>query len=109
MKTCEQEKRLEDIEKAKINLETAKIAWKGLERFFAAGSVIYVSPELELVDVAYALSCDDTEHFKTWMQNGKVEHVTDQQAITWHEADATLWSVVIKPWVLVQEIRVNRP
>ena len=27
-----------------------------------------------------------------------------QQAQQWHEQNATLWAVVIKPWVLVQEV-----
>ena len=32
----------EDIEKAKINLETAKISWSELLRFFAGGTVLKV-------------------------------------------------------------------
>ncbi len=101
----EQQTALENIEKAKINLETAKIAWQELERFFAAGSVIYVADDLALIDVAYALSQDDSERFKTWMAEGKVEHISDQQAIKWHEEKASVWSVVVRPWVLVQEIK----
>ncbi len=104
MDTKIQETQFEEVEKGKINLETAKIAWKDLERFFAAGAVIYVAPELTIIDVAYALSQDDTQQFKAWMDAHKVEHVSDQQAIKWHEEGATLWSVVVKPWVLVQEI-----
>lgn len=99
-----EEKQLESVEKGKINLETAKIAWKELERFFAAGSVIYVAPQLALIDVAYALSQDDLTQFKAWMDKSLVEHVSDQQAIKWHESEATVWSVVVKPWVLVQDI-----
>ncbi len=101
----EQQAALEDIEKAKINLETAKIAWQELERFFAAGSVIYVADDLALIDVAYALSQDDSEQFKAWMSQGKVEHVSDEQAIKWHEEKASVWSVVVRPWILVQEIK----
>ncbi|MBN4081922.1 MAG: hypothetical protein COC05_00135 [Gammaproteobacteria bacterium] len=104
MKQNTQEQQLADVEKGKINLETAKITWKELERFFAAGAVVYVAPELVLIDVAHALSQDDAEQFKLWMNDGKVEHVSDRQAIKWHEDDATVWSVVVKPWVLVQDI-----
>ncbi len=96
--------KLAAIEKGKINLETAKISWKDLERFFAAGSVINVEPKLALIDVAYALSQNNTQQFKTWMEEGLVDHVSDQQAIKWHENAAIVWSVVVKPWILVQNI-----
>lgn len=100
----DEKEKLAAIEKGKINLETAKISWQELERFFAAGSVINVEPQLTLIDVAYALSQDDTEQFKAWMAEGLVDHVSDQQAIQWHENNAVVWSVVVKPWILVQDI-----
>lgn len=103
MDTNKEEQR-EAVEKGKINFETAKISWQDLERFFAAGSVVYVSPELALIDVAYALSQDNSDQFKTWMNANKVAHVSDEQAIAWHESGASVWSVVVKPWVLVQDI-----
>ncbi|MBL1432114.1 MAG: DUF2288 domain-containing protein [Gammaproteobacteria bacterium] len=103
MKTNDEEKQLESVEKGKINLETAKINWQDLERFFAAGSIVYVVPQLALIDVAYALSQDDTTQFKAWMDENLVAHVSDQQAIAWHKSEATVWSVVVKPWILVQD------
>ncbi len=104
MNANKEEEELEAVEKGKINLETAKIAWQDLERFFAAGTVVYVSPELALIDVAYALSRDNSEQFKAWMDANKVAHVSDEQAIVWHESDASVWSVVVNPWILVQDI-----
>lgn len=94
----------EDIEKAKINLETAQIAWRDLERFFASGIVIYVAPTLPMVDVAYAIAQDNVTLVKSWMESRQLEHVSDAQAIQWHKDDTMVWSVVVKPWVLVQEI-----
>jgi len=107
MDANKEEQQQEAVEKGKINFETAKIAWQDLERFFAAGSVVYVSPELALIDVAYALSQDNSEQFKAWMGANKVAHVNDEQAIAWHESGASVWSVVVKPWVLVQDIGEN--
>jgi hypothetical protein len=31
-----------------------------------------------------------------------MERVSDEQAQAWFEADADLWTVVVKPWILVQ-------
>ncbi len=45
--------------RAKMNLETSRIAWREMQRFFASGAAIYVSPGLDLVEVAYQISEDN--------------------------------------------------
>lgn len=87
----------------KLVLETATCPWRALERLFAAGKVIAVDADLDLIDVATKLHDDDTEPFETWIAEKRVAPVTDDQALNWHAADATLWTVVVRPWVLVQD------
>ena len=41
-----------DVERARINSETSKIAWQELQRFFAQGIAVAVAPQLDLVEVA---------------------------------------------------------
>ncbi|MDX8386705.1 MAG: DUF2288 domain-containing protein [Gallionella sp.] len=98
------ENNLEEIYRTKVNLETAQIAWKELQRFFANGMAIFVSDELDLVDVAFQMSKDNTEYIQEWMDAGKVGKVEDEQATTWIEGDAMVWAVVVKPYVLVQAV-----
>lgn len=93
---------LQDVTRAKMNLETARIAWRELQRFFASGAAIYVSPELDLVEVAFQVSEDNKEQVLAWMEAKKIAPVTDGQALAWHEADADMWAVVVSPYVLVQ-------
>lgn len=93
-----------ELERAKIVSETARIPWLELQRFFAAGKVMLVAAELDLVDVAYAFQLDDIEQVKTWTENQQVSPVNDDQARQWVASDALLWAVVVKPWVLVQTI-----
>ncbi len=38
----------QDIKRANVNLETARIAWKELQRYFASGVAIAVSADLDL-------------------------------------------------------------
>ncbi|WP_036248903.1 DUF2288 domain-containing protein [Methylobacter sp. BBA5.1] len=91
-----------DLIREKVNLETSQIAWKELQRFFASGTAVYVAPDLDLVEVAYQFSMDNKALVEQWMQNGQLGLVSDQQAIDWLEADAQVWAVVVKPWILVQ-------
>jgi hypothetical protein len=93
-----------ELERAKIISETAKMPWLELQRFFAAGNVMLVATELDLVDVAYAFQLDDIEQVKTWTESSQVCAVDDDQAKLWVSSDALLWAVVVKPWVLVQTI-----
>ena len=86
----------------KINLETARLPWAELQRHFAQGTVIFVSEELDLVDVAVRVSHDDKDSIARWMAEGKIGKVTDAQAQAWTAADAALWTSVVSPFILVQ-------
>ena len=87
----------------KLNMETALAPWRELQSFFAQGLVLHVSASLDLLHVAEQLSLDNDALFNQWLAQGVVGKVDDKVALDWFQNDATLWSVVIKPWILVQE------
>lgn len=89
--------------RAKLNGETSRMQWSELQRFFAAGTVIAVSDELDLIEVAARIACDDKQAVAQWMAENRLGKVSDAQAGIWLEADASLWAVVVKPWILVQQ------
>lgn len=91
-----------ELLRAKLNLETSQMPWKELLRYFAAGMVIAVSHELDLVDVAARIANDDKASVEQWMKENRIVKVSDEQASAWLEADMALWTVVVKPWILVQ-------
>lgn len=92
----------EEIYRAKMNLETSRIAWKELQRFFASGATVAVSADLDLVEVAFQISEDNKAQVAQWMSSGQIGRVSDEQARAWFEADADVWAVVVSPYVLVQ-------
>jgi hypothetical protein len=96
---------LEEINRAKLNLETAQMAWRDMQRYFASGAALYVAAELDLVEVGYQISRDNVAQIQTWMQVGQFGKVSDEQAAAWVAADAMLWTVVVSPWVLVQPLK----
>jgi hypothetical protein len=93
----------ESIMRREYHQQTARIHWHELQTYYAHGSVIAVSPHLDLVDVAVQLGLDNTDSFQRWIDAGEVAGVSDEQALDWYEADARLWAVVAAPWVLVQQ------
>ncbi len=90
-------------EKAKIIGETAKINWKELEIFYAQGTLILVSDTLNLVEVGFAISSDNTDQIRQWADASLLARIFDQQAVAWENENTEVWAVVIKPWILVQE------
>jgi hypothetical protein len=86
----------------KINRETSRMPWTELLRHFAAGTVIVVSDDLDLVDVAVHMSKDDHAAVAQWLSESRIGKVSDAQAQEWLEADLALWAVVVRPWILVQ-------
>lgn len=58
-------------EKEKVNLETAQIVWTDLQRFFAKGEIVWVSNELDLVEVSYKFSINDKTSVQNWLEAKK--------------------------------------
>lgn len=96
-------KQLIQEEKARIVAETAMIQWKELEKFYAQGLLILVSDQLNLIEVAYAIAQDEADQVTQWLESELLIRDFNQQAIKWEKANAEVWSVVIRPWVLVQK------
>lgn len=94
----------QEIFRAKVNLETAQMPWREMQRYFASGAALYVAPELDLVEAAFQMSEDNSTLIGQWMAASQFGRVSDDQARLWLEADAMLWAVVVSPWVLVQPV-----
>ena len=89
---------------AKLNAETARIAWSDLQTFFARGMTVYVSHKLDLIKVACELAEDNKSQVEEWMGQGLVANVSDEQASAWLDSDILVWATVLHPWVLVQPV-----
>lgn len=86
-----------------LNAETGLLQWGELERHFARGVVIYVSPDANLLDIAVGFAKDDKVMVKKWLESGEVSLLSTEQAKDWQSRDPDIWSVVAAPWVLTQE------
>lgn len=88
---------------AKLLGETASIGWDELQPFFARGALLWVSAQLDLVAVALAVAQDDKASMSAWLTAAQVGKISATQAEDWLQRDPSLWTVVVAPWVLVQE------
>ncbi|MGD8576245.1 MAG: DUF2288 domain-containing protein [Thiohalophilus sp.] len=88
----------------KLNLETGKLSWEELQRFFARGVVVVAGPELDLIEVAVAFTEDKKQRIEQWIENDQLARANDEHALQWQARNTVFWSVVVAPWVIVQEI-----
>lgn len=88
----------------KINLETGQLSWQELQKHFAKGNVIIVKPELDLIDVAARFAEDDKAAVAQWIKAEDIKRALDDDARQWNERNSDFWTVVVAPWILVQEI-----
>lgn len=92
------------IELEKINQETATMKWSELQRFFAAGQAIFIASNLDLICTAQHMAADNKVFLEEAIANNTIHPVTDEQAKEWLANDISTWTVVVKPWLLVQPI-----
>ena len=93
-----------DLLRAKLNLETAQLAWPELERHFARGDVIKVAPGTDLVDTAQHIAENNAATVQAWLAEGRIARAEMHDAEDWHARQPRFWAVVVAPWVLVQEV-----
>ena len=91
------------VVRKKLNQDTAKIKWSGLHEHQQQESVIAVSIDLDLIDVACEFTLDNHRQVKAWLEQALVNKVSEEQAWQWSTEERELWAVVVAPWVLVQE------
>lgn len=92
----------------RMHLQTARISWTELERYFAGGRVILVNDRLDLVTVATTFVEDNTQKLQQWLKTQQVQVLPDDIAKQWvTTSPQNLWAVVVAPWVLVQDRLVS--
>ena len=98
-------KKLTDEElRGVLNGQTGKLGWPELEKHFARGVVIKVDPAMDLIETGAAFVQDNKQQIEAWMNDGKVSRADDNDALDWSKHKPVFWSVVVAPWVLVQEV-----
>lgn len=89
--------------KDKLHGETARINWQDLQRFFAQGAVLHVSSNLDLIEIAVLFAEDNAEQLEPLLESLEIRQPSNDQARNWYANNVELWSVVVAPYVLVQE------
>ena len=88
----------------KLNLETGRISWLELQRYFARGVIIIVQPPLDLIDIARLVASNHADQIAQLIEDERLTRASDEHARDWQDRHPLFWAVVVAPWVLVQEV-----
>ena len=88
----------------KLNLETGRISWLELQRYFARGVIIIVQPPLDLIDIARLVASNHADQIAQLIEDERLTRASDEHARDWHDRRPMFWAVVVAPWVLIQEV-----
>ena len=89
----------------KLEKEVGPADWKVIGPHYNRGAIIIVSPELDLIDVAIKVAEDDVELVQDWIKDEMLLRPTPDDAKQWEETGRELTSIVVSPFVLVQELK----
>ncbi len=85
-----------------INLQTGKIHWQELHLAFAQGRLYWVSPELDLTEVAQVLAEDQGSTLNKWIEAHQFKGISDEMAQAFETKNPQFWATVIAPYILIQ-------
>ena len=90
----------------KKNLDQAEWAW--FKPHVERDALIWVSPDLDILEVALALAEDSTSQVQAWISGGKVLKLTPDQKMTWdQEPTRKFLTLIVQPYVLIQHPSLN--
>ncbi len=84
--------------------DMAEMHWLELERLAPDGALVCVGKELDLLDAAEQIALDNTEKVKYWMESGLLRRPEEEESNAWSQAETKFLCVIVKPFVLIQQI-----
>ena len=80
--------------------EAGLATWPLLKAHHARGALIWVAPELDLIEVGVAVVSDDKVLIQNWMTKEKITPLPDRLVMTKCE----LKCLIAQPLILIQEV-----
>ncbi len=87
---------------AKLNGETAIVAWQEIERFFAKGNLLLVEKGVDLINCAADMSMDNGAEIGKLINEEKIQAMPVEFVKANCKPDTEFWTVVVAPYILAQ-------
>ena len=88
----------------KLQGEIGRVDWQDLRAHATRGALIFVTDDLELVDVAVAVATDQADRITEWVNTERLHKPTPEAVASYASGGWVFDSVVVSPYVLAQVV-----
>ncbi len=89
----------------RLESEIGVVLSSDLQAHVQRGAVVVIDAELSLVDVAIAVAEDDVASVQSWIDSRRMKNPSQAQIDAWKNTPhGRFRSVIVQPYVLVQEL-----
>jgi hypothetical protein len=94
-----------DEVRKKLREELDITAWRALRTHLCRDSVILVTSELDLVEVACCVALDRTPEVAAWIADGRLRKPTVAELASWErDLEAPFRLLIVAPYLLIQPV-----
>ncbi len=79
------------------------VPWEVLKPHVQRDAVVVVNEQLDLVEVGVAIASDQTQSVERWINEQLIHKPTAEQLVTWSNENKGFTSLIVQPYVLVQD------
>lgn len=85
--------------------DLASIDWKDLQPHALRDGIIIVDPNLNIIDVGYAVANDDTMSIQHWISEQLIRKPTSDELGRWNSKPGTQFNtLIVQPFVLISPV-----
>ena len=88
---------------AELNGMIGPVQWEWLKPHVQRDAVVIVNPALDLATVGVAIATDNTQAVTRWITEQLIVKPNSAQLATWSSENKRLTSLIVQPYVLVQD------
>ena len=98
------ESKIQEIQE-KLKSESFDADWTMLEEHHQRGALVLVDASLDIFEVGAHLALDNVEVIKKYMEERKIEKVSDDMTLAWkkNETKKQFLFTIVQPYVLIQK------
>jgi hypothetical protein len=79
------------------------VQWEWLKPHVQRDSVVIVNSQLDLAEVGVAIASDNTQAVERWINEQLILKPNAEQLVEWSRDNKCLTSLIVQPYVLVQD------
>ena len=88
----------------KLASYTGTVPWSYLLPHHSTGNLYFVDPSLNLTNVGVAISANEVDKVKAWLESGDLVKIEAIHAAQWQNGEMEFEALVVTPFVLCRPL-----